>query len=245
MVTPRWWWIEGRTKSPKSAQFGGIPLIHKHDAILVDHTPQFLMTNRSELLKRVLADECELCGSPERVEIHHIRKLADLDKPGRKEKPEWIEQMAARRRKTLIVCRSCHEAIHEGRSTPPCRKTGPESRVRGNLACSVHTRGTGARISLSIQQESVHTGKVGVCSSFPGESSSQGVSPGSSSLRHSQEVQFRMSGRGGWKRTLHRVTRWPPTSIKAVAIFSRLPQYNSSLLTSIGTSTQSLSCAAS
>ncbi len=59
------------------------------------------MTNRSELLKRVLADHCELCGSKERVEVHHIRKLADLEKPGRKEKPVWMKQMAARRRKTL------------------------------------------------------------------------------------------------------------------------------------------------
>ena len=131
----------GKDKKPLVAQFGGIPLIRKHDAVLVDHTPQFLMTNRSELLKRVLADECELCGSRERVEVHHIRKLADLDKPGRREKPEWMKQMAARRRKTLVVCRPCHEAIHEGRSTTPFRKPGPESRVRGNLARSVREGG--------------------------------------------------------------------------------------------------------
>ena len=67
----------GKDKKPLVARFGGIPLRRKHDAILVDHTPQFLMTNRSELLQRVLADECELCGSRERVEVHHIRKLAD------------------------------------------------------------------------------------------------------------------------------------------------------------------------
>ncbi|HEY6409123.1 MAG TPA: hypothetical protein VIY29_16810, partial [Ktedonobacteraceae bacterium] len=36
-------------------------------------------------LQRVFADTCELCGSSERVEVHHIRKLADLEKPGRKE----------------------------------------------------------------------------------------------------------------------------------------------------------------
>ena len=60
------------------------------------------MTNRSELLQRVFADTCELCGSSERVEVYHIRKLADLEKPGRKEKPIWVKQMAARRRKTLV-----------------------------------------------------------------------------------------------------------------------------------------------
>jgi hypothetical protein len=73
-------------KKPLVAQFGGIPLKRKHEAVIIDHTPQFLMTNRSELLQRVLADTCELCGSNEGVEVHHIRKLADLEKPGRKEK---------------------------------------------------------------------------------------------------------------------------------------------------------------
>jgi len=90
---------------------------------------QFYMTNRSELLQRVLADMCELCGSREQVEVHHIRKLADLEKPGKKEKPAWMKQMAARRRKTLVVCRRCHEAIHAGRVTKPIRKQGPESCV--------------------------------------------------------------------------------------------------------------------
>jgi len=114
-------------KKPLVAQFGGIPLKRRQEAILVDHRPQLFMTNRSELLKRVLADHCELCGSTERVEVHHIRKLADLKSPGRKEKPEWMKQMAARRRKTLVVCRRCHENIHAGKPTASFRIQGPES----------------------------------------------------------------------------------------------------------------------
>ena len=104
----------GENKKPLVARFGGIPLKRKQDAILVDRLPQFVMTNRSELLQRVLADKCELCGSKEKVEVHHIRKLADLNVKGRKEKPRWIQIMAARRRKTLIICRRCHENIHYG-----------------------------------------------------------------------------------------------------------------------------------
>jgi hypothetical protein len=130
-------------KKPLIAQFGGIPLQRKRQAVLVDHSPQFFMRNRSELLQRVLADICELCGSKEQVEVHHIRKLADLEKSGRKDKPAWVKHMATRRRKTLVVCRSCHEAIHAGRSTMPFRKQGPESRVRGKLACSVREGGNG------------------------------------------------------------------------------------------------------
>ena len=72
---------------------------------------------RNELLKRLLANKCELCQSTNQVEVHHIRKLADLGKPGRAEKPQWVRVMAARRRKTLIVCRECHQAIHAGRPT--------------------------------------------------------------------------------------------------------------------------------
>ena len=130
-------------KKPLVAQFGGIPLKRKQDAVLVDHTPQFLMVNRSELLQRVLTDQCELCGSHERVEVHHIRKLADLEKPGRKEKPVWMKQMAARRRKTLVVCRKCHEAIHTGTSTATFRKQGLESRMTQKWSRPVREEGNG------------------------------------------------------------------------------------------------------
>jgi hypothetical protein len=114
----------GDNKKPLVAHCGGIPLKRHQEAILVDRLPQFVMTNRSELLQRVRADSCELCGSREKVEVHHIRKLADLDKPGRREKPVWVKQMAARRRKTLIVCRKCHAMIHAGTSTVPFRRKG-------------------------------------------------------------------------------------------------------------------------
>ena len=55
------------------------------------------------------------------LEVHHIRKLADLNRPGRPEKPPWIHLMAMRRRKTLVICRSCHENIHAGRATASTR----------------------------------------------------------------------------------------------------------------------------
>jgi AI2M/AI1M-like HNH endonuclease/type II intron maturase len=133
----------GDNKKPLVAHFGGIPLKRQHEAILVDRLPQFVMTNRSELLQRVRADTCELCGSPEKVEVHHIRKLADLNKPGRREKPVWVKQMAARRRKTLIVCRKCHEEIHAGTSTASFRKQGPESRMTQKWSSPVREGGNG------------------------------------------------------------------------------------------------------
>jgi PHP family Zn ribbon phosphoesterase len=86
--------------------------------------------DRNELIKRLLAEKCELCGSKMNVEVHHIRKLADLKEKGRKEKPRWVKKMAQRRRKTLIVCANCHENIHRGYGKPQTRKPSPESGVR-------------------------------------------------------------------------------------------------------------------
>jgi hypothetical protein len=62
-------------------------------------------------------DECELCGSRDRVQSHHVRKLADLKVKGRRAIPTWKQVMIARRRKTLMVCYECHTAIHAGRPT--------------------------------------------------------------------------------------------------------------------------------
>ena len=100
------------------ARFGGIPLKRQPMAVLVEQRPNVARPERNELIKRLLAEKCELCGSRENVEVHHIRKLADLEKGGR-ERPRWVKIMAARRRKTLVVCHLCHRAIHAGRPTRP------------------------------------------------------------------------------------------------------------------------------
>ena len=62
-------------KRPLVAQFGGIPLKWNRQAVLADQKPQRYRTERNELIKRLLADKCELCGSTVNVEVHHIRAL--------------------------------------------------------------------------------------------------------------------------------------------------------------------------
>ena len=108
--------IPREKKKPLVARFGGIPLQRQPQAILVDQNPIYERSERNELVKRLLADKCEMCGSREQVQVHHIRKLADLEKGGR-ERPRWVKIMAARRRKTLVVCHLCHQAIHAGQPT--------------------------------------------------------------------------------------------------------------------------------
>jgi len=98
-------------KKPLVAKWGGIPLRRKPNAILNDQ-PTIIWKGRSELEKRLLADTCELCGSQEQITVHHIRALKDLTPKGRREKPPWMILMAARKRKTLVVCWSCHMDIH-------------------------------------------------------------------------------------------------------------------------------------
>jgi group II intron reverse transcriptase/maturase len=109
--------VPRKGKKPLIARFGGIPLRRQNTAILTDQPFLMFRNHRNELLKRLLAEECELCGAKENIEVHHIRKLADLNRKGRTEKPAWVKCMAARRRKTLVVCQDCHRAIHAGRPT--------------------------------------------------------------------------------------------------------------------------------
>ena len=106
--------IERGEKPPLIARWGGISLAWKLDTELFDRLP-VPMINTTELVQRLLADECELCGSRENIQVHHIRALKDLTKPGREEKPRWAQVMAARHRKTLVVCQRCHVGIHAGR----------------------------------------------------------------------------------------------------------------------------------
>ena len=105
----------GDKKKPLVARFGGIELRWQKGAIL-DDGPKEVYAVRSEVVQRLLAQKCELCGSEEGpFQVHHVRKLADLDRPGQSEKPLWVKRMAARRRKTLVVCELCHEVIHRER----------------------------------------------------------------------------------------------------------------------------------
>lgn len=105
--------VERKERKPLTAQFGGISLTHKRKTV-IDDMPYKVWGGRTELLKRLLADTCELCGSTEDIEVHHVRKLADLKTKGKAEKPVWIQIMATRNRKTLVVCRNCHNDIHHG-----------------------------------------------------------------------------------------------------------------------------------
>lgn len=102
-------------KKPLVARFGGISLKVNRAAMIHDRPLSTQSMGRTELIQRLLADACESCGSTLNVEVHHIRKLADLNQKGRSPKPNWMKLMASRQRKTLVLCRECHRNLHAGR----------------------------------------------------------------------------------------------------------------------------------
>ncbi len=106
--------VERPGRKPLVARFGGIPLKRQKKAVIHDRQPA-PATTRKELLTRLQAGRCEWCQRHADVEVHQVRGLANLTKPGRPQ-PAWAQLMARMRRKTLIVCIPCHQTIHA--STP-------------------------------------------------------------------------------------------------------------------------------
>ena len=103
--------IERDGKPDLVARFGGIPLVRKKNAVLYDTLTRPVPYLQKELVHRLLKRRCELCEEAGAVLMHQVRKLASLGElsPGQ---PAWAAKMARMRRKTLIVCRTCHDAIH-------------------------------------------------------------------------------------------------------------------------------------
>jgi group II intron reverse transcriptase/maturase len=112
-------------KEPLVAIFGGMSLRKNADGMGKDgfdpelawHRPA---SSRSEVVQHLIyGGKCAVCGIDGPVEMHHIRKLADIDRPGRRPKEPWEKIMAARRRKYIPVCTECHDGIHAGRYDGP------------------------------------------------------------------------------------------------------------------------------
>jgi hypothetical protein len=83
--------------------------------------------SRTELGKRLLANQCEWCGTKQGLmEVHHVRKLKDL-----KGKTLWERRMIERRRKTTILCAECHHELHAG-------TLSSKKKAKGKLESQLH-----------------------------------------------------------------------------------------------------------
>ncbi|MET7736606.1 reverse transcriptase domain-containing protein [Streptomyces sp. NPDC005402] len=110
--------IERKNRKPLVAQFGGIPLQRQRAAELADREPVRVDYPQKELIARLLADTCEICGSKGNVQVHHVRALADLAHAGW-QPSDWARVMLHRRRKTVLACDTCHDRIHSERPARP------------------------------------------------------------------------------------------------------------------------------
>jgi group II intron reverse transcriptase/maturase len=103
--------VERAGRNPLVARFGGIPLKRHKSAVLTDRVETGPVYPNKELIRRLQAGRCELCKRTDSISVHHVRSLAALTPPGRPQ-PEWVQVMAQRRRKSLVVCGDCHDHIH-------------------------------------------------------------------------------------------------------------------------------------
>ncbi len=100
-------------RQPLVARFGGIPLKRQKHAVPRDRITIQITYPRKELVTRLRRGRCELCQQTGTVQVHQVRKLADLAASG-PNRPDWMNVMARMRRKALVVCQHCHDLIHHG-----------------------------------------------------------------------------------------------------------------------------------
>ena len=91
----------------KLTQLGTLPDL----GVRVDREAKPMFSaGRSDVIDRLHARRCEYCGASDvPCEVHHARKLADM-----KDTPLWQQVKAARRRKRVVLCQPCHQALHAG-----------------------------------------------------------------------------------------------------------------------------------
>lgn len=67
----------------------------------------------NKLTKSNLFKMCEICGSSDRIEMHHVRKVKDLKNKARGKSVDFFtSQMAAINRKQVPLCSLHHKALH-------------------------------------------------------------------------------------------------------------------------------------
>lgn len=108
--------VERNGKQPLVTRFGGIPLTRQRGAVLDERSAIRLTYPGKELITRLRKGRCEFCQRADLVHVHQVRKLAELT-PARARQSDWMALMARMRRKTLVVCQTCHDTIHNDTPT--------------------------------------------------------------------------------------------------------------------------------
>jgi hypothetical protein len=106
-------------KKPLVATFGGFSMERKQFTTVYDLIPNTYnaKNSRTEIIQRLLADKCEICGKTGAIEVHHVKAIKNVMGP-KNARTDWKRYMASRQRKTLAVCRECHYLISAGKPLP-------------------------------------------------------------------------------------------------------------------------------
>jgi hypothetical protein len=107
--------IQREKKKPLIAIFGGLPLKRRKNPVIEDRVIRSYVQLRSEIVERLLNDTCEVCGGKANIQMHHVRHLRDLNKKGKREMPPWMKVMISRKRKSIPLCKGCHDDVHFNR----------------------------------------------------------------------------------------------------------------------------------
>ena len=109
--------VERDGKKPLAAEFGGFGLVRTKTISIsspFDYRTVLRIRDRSSLIDRLLKDRCELCGSKDRVQVHHVRRIREKGK-----RLPHQEIKAVINRKAVVVCHECHWTIHRGKYDGP------------------------------------------------------------------------------------------------------------------------------
>ncbi len=102
--------------------------------------------SRTELGKRLGAQQCEWCGTKVgSMEVHHVRKLSDLTG-----KTTWERRMIQRRRKTMVLCVECHDELHAGRLKEKKRMHRENGRAGYSETCKSGSEGSSVKPGVAI-----------------------------------------------------------------------------------------------
>jgi hypothetical protein len=118
-------------RKPLVTRFGGIPLTRQRTAVLTGRRSVMASTRRNELIHRLLAGRCEICETQVNLGVHRIRKLADLNKPGRR--------AGHRRARQRSLESGVHSAGGPGKRTGS--NTGTAPRADSNIGTLLATSG--------------------------------------------------------------------------------------------------------
>jgi Type II intron maturase len=87
-------------KQPFTTHVGAVSLRWNTWVSLNDAPTTPIWSGRSEVVERLLAHTCALCGSHEPIAVPHSRKRADLASTGQDKPPSWKRRMVARQRQS-------------------------------------------------------------------------------------------------------------------------------------------------